>query len=249
MIVIENLIHNGVPISLSVEGVGLHGLLFERSETKTRWMDLLAGCDCPAEGDVLLERKESRLPSCEQKKWIGYVPADLSLYEDMTVDELLDFFGEAKGIAPDKRERQMKEAKDLMGIRAFSHRLISSLSAQGRRRVIFAQAVLGNPSVIVIDEPYGALSGEQKRDVESLLKTLGRHKPIVLGSTSADILALCQTATVIGEDGIRFSGEATSLAEALSRAGETYEGNMRRTEPVSLSSYFGFCDKKEEERV
>lgn len=203
MIIIENLIHNGEAVTLSIGGVGLHGLLFDDRETKSRWLNLLAGCDVPVEGSVLLERKALRRPTAEQKKFIGYVPASVALYEDMTVLELLDFMGEAKGVDPDKRAKQIKEAVELMGLGSVSNRLIGTLSAAHRRRIVFAQAVLGNPTVIVVDEPYLDSNAEERRDVEALLEMLGRHKPIVLGSTERDDLSACSDVTAIGMGGVR----------------------------------------------
>lgn len=213
MIVIENLKHNGVPVSMTVEGACVHGLLFENKDTKKLWMDLLSGCDTPEEGEVLLERKGILHPTADLKKFIGYVPASLSLYEDMTVLETLEFFGEAKGVSSEKREKQIKEAIELMGLQSVLNRLIANLSAPNRRRVIMAQAVLGNPSLIIMDEPFFDADAEQKRDIEALLEMLGRHKPIIIGDACAENLSICQDVVVITENG-------APLAENIERAEE-----------------------------
>ncbi len=213
MIVIENVMHNGTPVSMTVEGEGVHGFLFENRETKTRWMDWLSGCDTPDEGQVLLERKGSTRPVAEQKKFIGYVPASLSLYEDMTVLETLDFFGEAKGISTEKREKQIKEAMDLMGLQGVANRLVGTLSAANCRRTVMAQAVLGNPAVIVMDEPLAEADAEQTRDLEALLEMLGRHKPIIIGDVCADRLSLCRDIVVITENGASLAEDAVKTEE------------------------------------
>ena len=200
MIVVENVTRNGAPLSLTLQGVGLHGLLFTDATDKSEWLDLLAGCDTPREGQILLQRKDTSLPIHTQKKHVGYVPANLPLYEDMTVIEFLSFVGEAKGVAPDKREKQIKEAIDLMGLQKSASRLIASLSAANRRRVVFAQALLGNPTVILVDDPLADANADERRDMEALLEMLGRHKPIIIGSLSADLLSLCGDVTVIGQN-------------------------------------------------
>ena len=180
-----------------------------------------------------------------QRAHIGYVPPFLALYEDMTVLELLDFVAAAKGVLPDKRARQIKEVLELMGLTALSHRLIGSLSAQNRRRLTFAQAVLGNPAFIVCDDPLGEGNAEQKRDIESLLQMLGRYKPIVLGSTSADVLPLCSDVTVIGRKGVCYSGEAASLLVDLKQT----EAATAAPTQASVAQYFGFsADGKESGR-
>ena len=245
MIVVENVIYNGTPISFVAEGVGIHGLLFEKEEGKRVWMALLSGQDEPESGEVLLRRKDTVASVISQKRYIGYVPSRLTLYEDMTVQELLDFIGEAKGITPDKRIRQIKEAMDLTGIADVANRLIGSLSAPKCRRVAFAQALLGNPSVILYDEPFADADREQKRALGELLRLLGRHKPIVIGSLDTEILSLCTDATVILEDGIRFSGDAAELLSALTakKAADSVEPLVK---PATLSEYFGLVKTDEE---
>ena len=213
MIVIENLKHHGAPVSLEIGGVGVHGILFESEDTKAYWMSLLSGCEVPEEGQVLIERKGAFHPTAEQKKYIGYVPATLSLYEDMTVLETLNFFAEAKGVLPEKREKQIREALDLMGLQEVSCRLVANLSAANRRRVVMAQAVLGNPSLIVMDEPYVAADAEQKRDIEALLLMLGRHKPIIIGDVCAEHLSICGDVIVVTEDGVPCSKTADKAEE------------------------------------
>lgn len=249
MLLIEHVTQNGVSASFSLEGVGVHGLLFENAALKRAWMALLAGEDEPEKGAVLLCRKSETAPAVRQKRYIGYVPQALPLYEDMTPLEILDFIGEAYGIAPEKRARQSKEAMELTGISSVSGRLVSSLSTEKRRRVAFAQALLGNPTVIVCDEPFVGADAAEKREIGSLLETLGHHKPIVLGSLSADILPLCADARVLGKGGLRYEGEAADLLSALARS----QAEKPTAEPVlpvgSLSDYFGFAEEKEEEEA
>ncbi len=247
MIVIENVAHNSAPVSLSLEGVGIHGLLFASAADKAEWMDLLAGCDVPQKGSILLQRKDSQLPVHTQKKHVGYVPSELALYGDMTVSELLEFVGEAKGISPDKRVRQIKEAVELMGLQKTEKRLIASLSVAVCRRIAFAQALLGNPSVILVDDPFADTNAEQRRDMEDLLQMLGRHKPIVIGSLSADILPLCSDVGVIDHSGVRFFGEASQLLESLANAETKSVSDTQTAARLSVADYFGFHTLNEED--
>lgn len=241
MIVIENVVRSGAPVSLSIEGTGIYGLLFASAAEKSEWMDLLAGYEMPKEGRVLLQRKDASAPMHSQKKYVGYVPSDLALYGDMTVNELLAFVGEIKGVNPDKRERQIKEAVDLLGLQKVANRLISLLSPALCRRVAFAQALLGNPSVILVDDPFAGAGADQKRDMEALLEMLGRHKPIVIGALSADILPICGSVCVMDESGVRFSGEASALLAALA------DGETKVSAQRSLAEYFGFSALEEED--
>lgn len=247
MLLIENVTQDGVSASFSIECVGLHALLFENAAIKRAWMSLLAGEREPEEGEVLLCRKTETLPTVLAKRYVGYVPSALPLYGDMTATELLDFIGEVYGIAPDKRARQIKEALELTGLSAVSGRLLSSLSFAKCRRVAFAQALLGNPTVIVCDEPFVGADASEKRELSALLETLGHHKPIVLGGLSADILPLCADARVLGRDGLRYEGEAAALLAELSRA-EADRPVPAPTLPTDLlSNYFGFADGEEED--
>ena len=240
MIVIENIAQDSAPVTFTIDGVGLHGLLFEDCAVKTRWLSLLGGCAEPEKGNIFFEKNGERLPVVTQRARIGYVPSPLVLYEDMTVLELLDFVAAAKGVLPDKRARQIKEVLELMGLTAHSHRLIAALSAQNRRRLCFAQAVLGNPVLIVCDDLLGEGGTEQKRDVEDLLRMLARYKPIVLGSTTADILPLCHDVTVIGREGVRYEGEAAALLAKLTVSATA-------TTQISVAEYFGFSVEEKED--
>lgn len=246
MIVIENMAQGGTPVTFSIEGNGIHGLLFADNEAKTQWLAMLSGCAEPETGAIFFEKKEERVPVIRQRARIGYVPSALSLYEDMTVLELLDFVAAAKGVSPDKRARQIKEVLDLMGQSALSHRLIASLSAQNRLRLTFAQAVLGNPHYIVCDDPFGcADNAEQKRDIEGMLSMLGRYKPIVIGSTAAEILPLCHDVTVIAQEGIRYAGEASILLEKLKQT----EVEASTLSQDTVARYFGFSAHGKEEEA
>ena len=195
MIVTECLKHreltSGEGISFSVEKKGLYGIVCKDRAQKEIFLDLLTGNAQADDGKVYITEKEKKFAVTEAKSRIGYLPFRFCVYEDMTVLEILDFIGEAKGVQPVKRYPQIKEAMKATGLTKYASKQVASLSEAIRRRIGFAQALIGNPKVIVIDEPFFAMNEAEKRETVDLLETLGKLKPVILGSTDSDILSLC----------------------------------------------------------
>lgn len=220
MIVTECLKHCGLTegegISFSIGEKGLHGIVCKNRTQKELFLDILTGSAQADEGQVYITIKDKEFPVCEAKKHIGYVPFRFSMYEDMTVFEILDFIGEAKGVPAVKRYPQIKEAMNVTGLSKYASRQVASLSEPVRRRVGFAQAVIGNPQVIVIDEPFLVMNEADKRETVDLLEMLGKRKPVILGSTDSDILPLCSDIWTLFEGELQhFTGDelATRIQE------------------------------------
>ena len=157
-------------VCISFSPKGIHGILGPKKSGKSTLMDLLAFCEEADEGEILLRGLPLDQKNKSWKAEIGYVPQTPDFYEKMTVLEILDFVGETRGVSADKRYRQIKEALSLLEMETAQNALIASLTPMEKRRVALAAALLGNPQILLLDEPAFF---EKRSETVSLIQMLG----------------------------------------------------------------------------
>ncbi len=201
-------------VSMHIEGKGVHGIFGQKGAGKTVLMDLLGGCMLPDSGVVRIDGNDSDMTHLKHK--IGYVSQKLPLYTDMTAVEILNFCGEAKKVPPEKLSRQVKEALELTGMDSKAHTQIASLGRGEKRRVRLAQALLGNPMMILLDEPFYGLNESDQKDLREIVRMLGRMKPVFLAtSSSEEIYALCHDALILSEGEVLYFEPVECLKQRL----------------------------------
>ena len=202
--------------SCSFDKGGLHGILGPSGAGKTLLLQLLAGVKEPDDGFIFI-REEGRSPSNPKvKAKIGYVPKKPVFYGDMTVTEVLDFVGHARGIGADKRYRQIKEAMDLTGIEGIGNRLAGRLTVEEGKRLSYACALLGNPDVLLVDEPIPVKDASKRTEFMDLLTMLGRVKTVILASTDFSVVRkLCEDVLIMAEGTQLVQGSFESLEGKL----------------------------------
>lgn len=193
-------------------GNGIHGVLLTDASVRRALFDFLSGS---AENDRY-EAFLSQGTVTQARGKLGCVPYELALYEDMSVGELLDFIGEAKGVAADRRARQIKEAISLTRLEKHKDKSLGKLSSYVRRRVLLAGALLGNPSVLLVEEPFAGLNAAQTRELTELILQIGALKPVLLLSISAELLPICSDVAVLTDSAVAYCGAADVYSEALS---------------------------------
>ena len=209
-------------LSLALEGNGVFGLLDPLSESKKYIIDILLGADVSFEGELVLGEYTYSANSEEKelvhlKKKIGYLPEVPVFYGDITVIETLDFVGEIKGIKAEPRYRQIKEALELTGTDGIRDLLCSKLNASQKRKVAFAAALLGNPQVIIIDEPYTSFSMSEREEIKAIIDMIGKVKPVIIATASENVIeALCETVAVITDGNVSFEGSVEELVQSTS---------------------------------
>ena len=144
-------------LSFTIEKGKIYGLLGPNGAGKSTTMNIITGCLAATSGTVLIDGHDIFEEPIEAKRHIGYLPEQPPLYTDMTAAEYLDFVARAKGMPYDAALRQEKEVMQLTGIEPVKDRLLKNLSKGYRQRVGIAQAMLGDPDVIILDEPSSAL--------------------------------------------------------------------------------------------
>jgi ABC-2 type transport system ATP-binding protein len=208
-------------ISLTVESGKIYGFLGPNGAGKSTTMNIITGYLGATDGEVRINGHDIFKEPEEAKKCIGYLPEIPPLYEDMTVREYLDFVSELKQLEKSLRKRYVEEAMETTGITDVSHRMIRNLSKGYRQRVGFAQAILGYPEIIILDEPTVGLDPKQIIEIRELIRSLGEKHTVILSShILTEISAVCDHVFIISKGKLVASDATENLLSLMSGAQE-----------------------------
>ncbi len=187
-------------VSFKIRNGRIYGLLGPNGAGKSTTMNIIAGCLSPTEGTVLINGYDICDQPTEAKRQIGYLPEQPPLFTDMTPAEYLTFVAEAKGVADDLIDRQVKEVMNVTDLLSVKDRLIRNLSKGFRQRVGIAQAMLGNPDIIILDEPTVGLDPQQLTEIRALVRKLGEKQTVIISShILSEISELCDHVIILSE--------------------------------------------------
>lgn len=185
-------------LSFSIEKGVVYGLLGPNGAGKSTTMNIITGCLGATDGSVSVDGHSIVDEPMEAKKRIGYLPEQPPLYMDMTPKEYLRFVAHAKGIPHREWNEQLHMVMEKTRIVDMQDRLIRNLSKGYRQRVGIAQALLGNPEVIILDEPTVGLDPAQIIEIRELIRELGREHTLVLSShILSEVQAVCDHIMII----------------------------------------------------
>lgn len=185
-------------LSFRVEKGQIYGFLGPNGAGKSTTMNMLTGYLAASEGNVIIDGKDIQKEPEEAKKKIGYLPEIPPLYMEMTVEEYLSFAAELKKLPKAERKEQIARVMGLTQIADMKGRLIRNLSKGYRQRVGLAQAILGNPEVIILDEPSVGLDPKQIIEIRDLIRKLGENHTIILSShILSEVSAICDHIMII----------------------------------------------------
>lgn len=216
-------------LSFTIEKGVIYGFLGPNGAGKSTTMNIVTGCLGATEGEVLIDGHNIMDDPMKAKRLVGYLPELPPLYTDMTVEEYLRFVAEAKGIARKKWESQLNQVMEKTRIADVRRRLIRNLSKGYRQRVGIAQALLGDPEVIILDEPTVGLDPAQIIEIRALIRELGKNHTIVLSShILSEVQAVCDSIMIISKGRLVASDTAENLTE-LFAGDETLKLEVRAT--------------------
>ena len=208
-------------LSLTVEPGKIYGFLGPNGAGKSTTMNIITGYPAATSGEVKINGFDVLKQPEEAKKCVGYLPELPPLYMDMTVKEYLDFVAELKKIEKSLRAGYVKEAMKITKTEEVSGRLIRNLSKGYRQRVGFAQAVLGYPEILILDEPTVGLDPKQIIEIRDLIKELGKKHTIILSShILSEISAVCDHVFIISHGKLVASDSTENLLERMTGAQE-----------------------------
>ena len=183
---------------------------------KSTTMNIITGYLASTEGEVLINGHNILEEPEEAKKCIGYLPELPPVYTDMTVLEYLKFVAELKKIPKDQRKKQILEVMNLVKITDMQNRLIKNLSKGYRQRVGLAQAVLGYPPIIILDEPTVGLDPKQIIEIRDLIKSLGKKHTVILSShILSEVSAVCDYVMIIAKGQLVASDTPENLSKLM----------------------------------
>jgi ABC-2 type transport system ATP-binding protein len=221
MIKIEHLVKNYGSfcavddISFSVESGEIVGLLGPNGAGKSTTMNILTGYLSSTSGKASIAGIDILADPLGAKKLIGYLPEQPPLYLDMTVKEYLNFNYELKGCTLD-REQHLAEVCEVVKIKDVYHRVIRNLSKGYRQRVGIAQALIGNPKVIIFDEPTVGLDPKQIIEIRNLIRNLGRDHTVILSThILQEVQAVCDRIVIINKGKIVADEKTENISRAV----------------------------------
>lgn len=185
-------------LSFDIDDGHVYGFLGPNGAGKSTTMNIMTGCLSPTAGKVTIDGHDILDEPETAKRRIGYLPEQPPLYVNETPEEYLEFVGEAKGLRGAELKAQMEDVIVRTGIGNVRNRLISALSKGYRQRVGIAQALLGNPGTIILDEPTVGLDPIQIIEIRDLIKNLGQTHSVIFSShILSEVQAICETVLII----------------------------------------------------
>ena len=226
MIKIQNLVKNygGIQavknISFTVEEGEIVGFLGPNGAGKSTVMNILTGYLSSTSGEVEVNGINVLENPVEAKRQIGYLPEQPPLYPDMTVKEYLSFVYELKGCKL-KKDAHLAEICEVVKIKDVYNRVIRNLSKGYRQRVGIAQALIGNPKVVIFDEPTVGLDPKQIIESRSLIRDLGRNHTVILSThILPEVQAVCDRIVIINKGRIVANEKTMEISRAVEGAGK-----------------------------
>ena len=208
-------------MSLDIASKQVFGMIFTNGKGKSELADIISGVDTEYEGKIIIRGEEYCSADPEKKllalrRRVGYVPAEIPFYKDMTVYEVMDFVGSAKKIASEMKYRQIKEALDLTGTDNVKDMLISKLTLDACRRVALAAALLGNPDLLILDEPFSALDPTARDNMNTLISMIGKLKCVIVVTHSADNMEpLCDSIAIVADGKVLLTDTVESIRKKI----------------------------------
>lgn len=199
-------------VSFAVEDGQICGLLGPNGAGKSTIMNILTGYLSATSGLVTVAGHPLPEEADAAKACVGYLPEQPPLYPEMTVEEYLLFAAELKGVKRADRKEQVRKAAHRTGLENVMPRLIRSLSKGYRQRVGIAQALLGSPKLIILDEPTVGLDPAQVVEIRMLIRELGKAHTVILSShILSEVQTVCQQVLILSKGKLAASGTLEEL--------------------------------------
>lgn len=207
-------------ITFSVERGEVLGFLGPNGAGKSTTMRMITGFIPPSGGEVTVGGHDMETDPIPAKRMIGYLPENAPAYTDMTVAGFLSFAAEIRGLTGDARKKAVGRAAEMCFLENVLHQSVETLSKGYRHRTCFAQSIIHDPEVLILDEPTDGLDPNQKHEVRSLIKTMGQKKAIIFSThILEEVDAVCSRAIIIDRGNIVANGTPLQLRQKSDLAG------------------------------
>lgn len=199
-------------VNLRVEKGSVLGLLGQNGAGKTTLLNILTGYLAPTEGRALIGGYDTLLEPAEARRHLGYLPEQPPLYDEMTVCEYLRFAAELRGVEKRAIPAHVDEVMELTGLADMRKRLVGHLSKGYRQRTGLAQALCGDPEVLVLDEPTVGLDPKQINEIRGLIRALGKGRTIIFSShILSEVQLLCDHVAILDHGEIKLDTQMNAV--------------------------------------
>ena len=222
-------------LSFKVEEGQIYGFLGPNGAGKSTTMNIMTGYIGPTEGKVIINGHDILEEPEQAKRDIGFLPEQPPLYMDMTPQEYLEFAAELKGIDPDEHQESVEKVIELTKIDDVRDRLIRNLSKGYRQRVGLAQAILGLPKILILDEPTVGLDPKQIHEIRELIRSLSKEHTIILSShILSEVQEICDHVLIIHHGKLIATGTPKELEEKM--RGSKTELLIKSDDPTDVNA-------------
>ena len=187
-------------ISFSIQDGEIVGFLGPNGAGKSTTMNMITGYIEPTEGSIVINGYDMAKKPNKAKKEIGYMPESVPLYGELTVKEFVTYMAELKKVAKQEKKKQVEEVMKETGLEEVQKKLIRNLSRGYKQRVSMAGALVGNPDVLILDEPTVGLDPKQITEIRNLIKSLGKKHTVILSShILSEVSQICKKVIIINK--------------------------------------------------
>lgn len=206
-------------ISFTVDDGEIIGFLGPNGAGKSTTMNMITGYISSTDGTVKVDGYDILEQPEQAKKRIGYLPELPPLYLDMSVEEYLNFVADLNGVKKSEKKKEVETVMEVTKITDMRKRLIKNLSKGYKQRVGLSQALIGNPDVLILDEPTVGLDPKQIIEIRSVIKNLGKKHTIILSShILSEVSAVCDRVIIINNGKIVASDTPENLSKRLTQS-------------------------------
>ncbi len=207
-------------ISFSVERGEVLGFLGPNGAGKSTTMRMITGFIPPTEGRVTVGGNNITTDPIAAKRLIGYLPENAPAYSDMTVRGFLSFSAQIRGLSGRERNQAIDRVVELCFLNSVIHQSVDTLSKGYRHRTCFAQSIIHDPDILILDEPTDGLDPNQKHEVRSIIKRMGEKKAIIFSThILEEVEAVCSRAIIVDRGEIVADGTPDELKKKSPNAG------------------------------
>src|SRR6187549_759042 len=207
-------------VSFNVERGEVLGFLVPNGAGKSTTMRMITGFIPPTEVPITVgghDVVENPLPA---KRLIGYLPENAPAYTDMTVQGFLSFCAELRGLRGEDKKKAVNRAVEMCFLESVIHQSVDTLSKGYRHRTCFAQSIIHDPQILILDEPTDGLDPNQKHEVRNLIRRMGEKKAIIFSThILEEVEAVCSRAIIIDRGTIVANGTPEELKQRSTQAG------------------------------
>lgn len=202
-------------ISFKIEKGEVVGFLGQNGAGKTTTMKMITGLIEPTDGEIFIEDEKI---SRKSRKCIGYMPENTPLYQELTVKEFIDYMAELKGLKRQERKQQVQKLITDLGLADVENKLIRNISRGYKQRVSLSGALIGNPDILILDEPTVGLDPKQVIEIRNLIKSLRKNHTVFISShILSEISQMCQKVIIINKGKIVAIDTPNNLENKIAR--------------------------------